>query len=514
MRTLLLVGVAAAVLHAATTTVMQNVVGPDGTPAGGQVFIRITSACQSGADYVGERTVQVTFTGGAFSVTLVPNDSCVPSGTSYTVTWMLTSGQQWTETWIVPTSASPVSVDSVVVSRPPNQNYVIQWQQMGQNGASAGQAPVWSGSAWVPGYVTGTGAAWGTITGTLSSQTDLSTALAGKEANLGNPSVSGYVLSSTTAGVRSWVQNGSGGSGTVTSVGLSLPNIFSVSGSPVTTSGTLSGTLATQTANYVWAGPTSGVAAAPAFRALVAADIPALNYQAPITTGTTAQYFRGDLSLATFPTTWAWANLTGVPASFNAGQILGATIPALATGNLRYNGTSLFWDSAASGGVSGTFWANGTNAASSYFAGGTYIQFGLVFIPQSLTGIGHMYINVPTVDPNVSDFYAWGIYTIAGNVVCSVAGTNLTATGITSAAQSACREGSSINISPGYYLEVVTGNASTAKYSEGSSISPIPWSSLDSPTGAGSNANLPSSFTMPSSGVSGGLGPIYFLLTN
>mgnify|MGYP007122131568 CR=1 FL=1 len=64
------------------------------------------------------------------------------------------------------------------------------------------------------------------------------------------------------------------GLGTVTSVGLSLPGIFTVSGSPVTTTGTLTGTLATQTANTIWAGPTTGAAAAPTFRALVAADLP------------------------------------------------------------------------------------------------------------------------------------------------------------------------------------------------------------------------------------------------
>jgi hypothetical protein len=40
------------------------------------------------------------------------------------------------------------------------------------------------------------------------------------------------------------------------------------------------------------------------------------DFQPPITTGTTAQYFRGDLSLATFPTTWAWGSLTGVPSTF------------------------------------------------------------------------------------------------------------------------------------------------------------------------------------------------------
>jgi hypothetical protein len=40
--------------------------------------------------------------------------------------------------------------------------------------------------------------------------------------------------------------------------------------------------LDTQTANRVFAGPTTGAAAVPTFRALVAADIPALNYQAPL----------------------------------------------------------------------------------------------------------------------------------------------------------------------------------------------------------------------------------------
>lgn len=65
------------------------------------------------------------------------------------------------------------------------------------------------------------------------------------------------------------------GTGTVTSVGLSLPSIITVSGSPVTGAGTLTGTLATQTANTIWAGPTTGAAAAPTFRILVAADMPA-----------------------------------------------------------------------------------------------------------------------------------------------------------------------------------------------------------------------------------------------
>jgi hypothetical protein len=64
------------------------------------------------------------------------------------------------------------------------------------------------------------------------------------------------------------------GAGTVTSVDLSVPAIFSVSGNPITSSGTLAVDLAVQNANRIWAGPTTGAAAAPTFRALVTADIP------------------------------------------------------------------------------------------------------------------------------------------------------------------------------------------------------------------------------------------------
>lgn len=62
--------------------------------------------------------------------------------------------------------------------------------------------------------------------------------------------------------------------GTVTSVGLALPSEFTISNSPVTTSGTLTGAWANQTANYVLAGPTTGPSATPTFRALVNDDVP------------------------------------------------------------------------------------------------------------------------------------------------------------------------------------------------------------------------------------------------
>src|SRR5882757_8881902 len=75
------------------------------------------------------------------------------------------------------------------------------------------------------------------------------------------------------------------GTGTVSSVSLTAPSVFTVSGSPVTTTGTLAVTFATgQTQNLVLASP-NGSSGAVSLRALVTADIPVLD-AAKITTGT------------------------------------------------------------------------------------------------------------------------------------------------------------------------------------------------------------------------------------
>ena len=59
----------------------------------------------------------------------------------------------------------------------------------------------------------------------------------------------------------------------VTSCALSLPSIFTVTGSPVTTTGVLTATLASQSANTFFAAP-NGSSGTPTFRAMLAADVP------------------------------------------------------------------------------------------------------------------------------------------------------------------------------------------------------------------------------------------------
>jgi len=89
------------------------------------------------------------------------------------------------------------------------------------------------------------------------------------------------------------------GVGTVTSVALAAPAEFSVSGSPVTGAGALTFAKASQSANLVWAGPTSGGAAAPTFRGLVAADLPA----AALSAGASRLFLAGKLAGANFNST-------------------------------------------------------------------------------------------------------------------------------------------------------------------------------------------------------------------
>lgn len=108
--------------------------------------------------------------------------------------------------------------------------------------------------------------------------TDLIAAQGGQTSDLtlelpATAGTNGQVLATNGSGTLDWITVA--GTGTVTSVALAAPAEFTVSGSPVTTSGTLTLSKATQAANTVYAGPTSGGSAQPTFRSLVAADLPA-----------------------------------------------------------------------------------------------------------------------------------------------------------------------------------------------------------------------------------------------
>lgn len=168
--------------------------------------------------------------------------------------------------------------------------------------------------------------------------------------------------------------------GTVTSVGLSAPSFLTVGGSPVTAAGTLALTLANQTANTIFAGPTTGAAAAPTFRAQVKADLPATT----VSTDQANTYTAGDKQTfqASATTAGALVGCAALPSSPATGDI--ACDSAVANTMKWYNGST--WLAMGAGNVFGLTTAGAANQIP--FSDGTnwnYLGLGAGLVLGSFT---------------------------------------------------------------------------------------------------------------------------------
>ena len=222
--------------------------------------------------------------------------------------------------------------------------------------------------------------------------------------------------------------------GTVTSVGLALPSIMTVSGSPVTSSGTLTGALTTQAVNAIFAGPSSGAAAAPTFRSLTTADIPALSYVtsvaatvpaflsiagSPITTsGTLAISYSG----TALPIANGGTGQTTAAAAFNA------LSPVTTTGDLIIgNGTNSATRLAigantyvlTSNGTTAT-WAAGGGGGSSAYTRTTFTATAGQTAFTVTYAVGYLQIYVNGVLLTGSDYTASSGTGFTLNVACAV----------------------------------------------------------------------------------------------
>lgn len=197
----------------------------------------------------------------------------------------------------------------------------------------------------------------------------------------------------TAANFKTWMN---AGGGTVTSVGLALPSEFSISGSPVTGTGTLTGTWATQTTNKVFAAP-NGSTGTPTFRALVAADIPTL---------AASQVTGANLTAAT----------TKVTVTGGTGAVLAAATVDVNEANLTLNniggtlGVSKGGTGITSlGGDVTVFGSNGT--ANLYYTLGFTNTSAAVGASRSGSTLN---INIPDADASFRGFVSTGAQTMAG----------------------------------------------------------------------------------------------------
>jgi hypothetical protein len=209
------------------------------------------------------------------------------------------------------------------------------------------------------------------------------------------------------------------GSGTVTSVGVTVPSRQTVTGSPITGSGTIAITDNTQSANEVFAGPGSGSAAAPTFRAIESADLPvattsALGVVKP--DGTSITISSGVLSSSATapsgPANEVYATPNGSSGSASLRSIVANDLPTGSSsqlGILKVDGTTITASSgvisAVGGGGSGVTAVTGTLPISS--SGGSTPDISVNAATSSSLGV---------VQPDNSTI------TISGGVISSTGG--------------------------------------------------------------------------------------------
>lgn len=236
------------------------------------------------------------------------------------------------------------------------------------------------------------------------------------------------MLYTFNASGSAWVLIGpNGGSGgTVTSVAMTVPSFLTVSGSPVTSAGTLAVTLNTETAGTIFAGPTTGIAATPTFRAISTTDIPTLNQN---TTGSAAS-FTGSLV----------GDVTGTQGATVVASVNGSTAAAVhstvvevaAAASINTPSTLVIRDS------SGNFTAGTVTAALTGVASGNVLPSRLINTTSPLTGGGDLSadrtISIPQATASVNGYLASADFTTfnakqpAGSYVTALTG-DVTASG-------------------------------------------------------------------------------------
>ncbi len=122
----------------AGTRILDTIKYPDGTLAGGKAEISLfTPFITAGNEPIGAGKQTVTITNGLIDVTLEPNDTATPAGTSYAVRFYLSRGT-YLQYWGVPTSAATLRVKDVAISTIPTPALTIALSQLSGLGAAKG----------------------------------------------------------------------------------------------------------------------------------------------------------------------------------------------------------------------------------------------------------------------------------------------------------------------------------------------------------------------------------------
>lgn len=129
---------------AAQTTIKDDL----GATTSGQITVTWTSFTTAAGRSVAAGRYDASIANGRLLLQLHPNVGSTPA-VNYEVTLVL-NGATYTERWQVPTSTTPVTRATCASTSIGTSVATVLLSQILQSGASVGQFPAWSGSAWVP----------------------------------------------------------------------------------------------------------------------------------------------------------------------------------------------------------------------------------------------------------------------------------------------------------------------------------------------------------------------------
>ena len=137
-------------------------------------------AVTSGGVSVTPVHLAVNVAAGAYSVRLQPNDALIPAGTSYSARYQCTSGPApYTETWVVPTSVTAVTIGQIRVKAVAGSTMSIAAAQLSAKGITTGWCVKSANGLAVWSSTCGAGAgktwnemtmAWSSVSGSWASQ--------------------------------------------------------------------------------------------------------------------------------------------------------------------------------------------------------------------------------------------------------------------------------------------------------------------------------------------------------
>lgn len=134
------------------TTIQDIVTYYDGSTASGKIIVTWPPFQYAGVAVAGGQQEYDIALDGSITITCYPCIGAQPQGVYYTATYELDKGAVYDEYWLVP-ATSPTTIGAIRAQSPATPSIMINAQQLISSGALSGQFLGWSGSNWVPMYV-------------------------------------------------------------------------------------------------------------------------------------------------------------------------------------------------------------------------------------------------------------------------------------------------------------------------------------------------------------------------